>query len=74
MWVVAACSKLLLQGLLGVGRAQRGESLAFQVFILRVSRTQQVEGPRYLNTTAIFFSEDASIVVITGIRFKYQYQ
>merc|ERR1719424_2812130 len=27
------------------------------VFILRVSRTEHVDGPRYLNTTAIFASE-----------------
>mmetsp|Transcript_63973 Transcript_63973/g.187679 ORF Transcript_63973/g.187679 Transcript_63973/m.187679 type:complete len:363 (-) Transcript_63973:48-1136(-) len=32
------------------------------VFILRVSRTQHVEGPRYLNTTAIFFSEAVKFV------------
>mmetsp|Transcript_2309 Transcript_2309/g.6485 ORF Transcript_2309/g.6485 Transcript_2309/m.6485 type:complete len:362 (-) Transcript_2309:90-1175(-) len=32
------------------------------VFVLRVSRTQQIVGPRYLNTTAIFFSEAVKFV------------
>jgi len=33
------------------------------VFVLRVSRTQSVDGPRYLNTTAIFFSEAIKFLV-----------
>lgn len=33
------------------------------VFVLRVSRTQHVDGLRYLNTTAIFFSEALKFVV-----------
>ena len=39
------------------------------VFILRVSRVQRVRGPRYLNTTAIFFSEAVKALASIALHF-----
>lgn len=39
------------------------------VFILRVSRTQKVEGPRYLNTTAICLAEVVKLIASLAIHF-----
>merc|ERR1719181_1889504 len=32
------------------------------VFAMRLSRTSKVDGPRYLNTTAVFFSECVKLI------------